>query len=354
MINILLFNMRIATLIFGVVLFAIHVNYYKQGKLKFSKKTIKISFYFLALICIAAITSIIRPINFLIRSICLVSLFSSIYIVYIMVNQFIYGKSPLLFNKLFFIFSLSTITIISLLYLEKNNINSFLDQNEHFNLTIGYYLIQVIMFLYPVFAHIKIISILFDGLKGRNINTFMRTIFSIITFYISLCWWSLGVIKISLYVFDIYNHIYLYYLMIVIRILVLPVNMIAFIPSINPWLCRQLMPLYSKLETERLYWLKYLHKVNRDIFISTDKVPDILLNEHRIITELGDMREMLWSIVPHRWPLSARAEAQYIHNLRYNNKIITEYGQYKPHTARFNSINYNIKVSKRLYKLEVV
>ncbi len=208
------------------------------------------------------------------------------------------------------------------------------------------------MFLYPMIVHISMIKVLINGLRGKNINNFIRVFFGLVGFCFSFLWWSLGLIKINLLAFDINNHEYIDYLMIFARNLVLPINLPPFIPSLSPWLCKKFDPLYTKLEKKRLHWLIYLHTMTKAIFVSTDKVPESLLNEQRIITELGDMRELLWSRIPHRWPICARTEARYIHQLRIEKQIISDYGQYPPHAARFNSASYNVKVSKYLYQHE--
>ena len=351
--NILLLNMRIATIIFGIVLFAINFYYYKQGRLKFSTRTAMLCCYFFALVSIAAVTALIRPITYIPRSICILCLFCAIHIVYIIVNQFVYGQSLSIFrNSLFIIFTLSISIELILIFIGRDNLNSFLDYNENYNLDSIYYLTQIIIFIYPIVVHIVIIKILIDGLRGKNINSFIRGIFALAAFCLSLTWWSLGFIKINLLVFGINDHKYLDYFMIFVRNLVLPINIPPFIPLLNPWLCKKISPLYIKLEKERLHWLTYLHTMKKSILVSVDNVPESLLNEQRILTELGDMRELLWSVIPHRCPLSIQAEAEYIHQLLRNQQTITDYGQYAPHTARFNSASYNVKVSKHLYKLE--
>ncbi len=109
--DILLLNMRIATIIFGLLWLFISISYYRQGKLKFSTRTIVLCCYFFILVLIAGITSLIRPITFIPRAICILCLFSAIHIVYIITNQFIYGQSISIYRNRFFIVFLVSITI---------------------------------------------------------------------------------------------------------------------------------------------------------------------------------------------------------------------------------------------------
>lgn len=44
--EILFLNMRIATIVFGLLWLVISLSYYRQGKLKFSTRTIILCFYF--------------------------------------------------------------------------------------------------------------------------------------------------------------------------------------------------------------------------------------------------------------------------------------------------------------------
>lgn len=125
---------------------------------------------------------------------------------------------------------------------------SFLDENKFYTLNPVYYLTQVMMFLYPMIVHISMIKALINGLRGQNINNFIRFIFRLLGFCFSFLWWSLGLIKINLLVFGISDHKYIDYLMIFARNLVLPINIPPFIAALSPWLCKKFYPLYTKLE----------------------------------------------------------------------------------------------------------
>lgn len=104
-------------------------------------------------------------------------------------------------------------------------------------------------------------------------------------------------------------------------------------------------------------WLQHdllysLHEVMIQIVpcvhLAYDEMQDV-----RVLIEISDARQILWSHVPSSHPITAKEEARYLRYLLEHNKVITAPGSYQPPTTRLrNVIKHNLAVAKCLKQYE--
>lgn len=94
--------------------------------------------------------------------------------------------------------------------------------------------------------------------------------------------------------------------------------------------------------------VQYLHHAMTRI------VPGVQLHNQRLrdirmLVEISDARQIIWSLQPHTLPITAEAEAAYLARLLVDNTIIDCPGQYQPpHTKQPDIVKHNLAVARIL------
>lgn len=121
------------------------------------------------------------------------------------------------------------------------------------------------------------------------------------------------------------------------------------------WLIQAIGPLeqYVVYRQQRQYdQIRYLHQKMVQI------VPGVhLQNEHlrdvRMLIEISDARQIIWSLVPHEGLITPAEEAEQLFKLIRSQTIIDVPGEYIPQpTQQRNIVKHNIAVTKHLRRLE--
>ncbi len=77
------------------------------------------------------------------------------------------------------------------------------------------------------------------------------------------------------------------------------------------------------------------------------------VHDLRILIEISDARQVIWSLQQRLQPVTPREEAKYLLHLIDKNTVLTAPGDYSPApTSRKNVIKHNVIVAKRLQKLQ--
>ncbi len=119
-------------------------------------------------------------------------------------------------------------------------------------------------------------------------------------------------------------------------------------------LARLLTPiryLLMRRQQKQQLCMQYLHQkltqIVPSICLPLDQVRDV-----RILIEIGDAREVIWSHYLHSKPITAKEEAELLFSLLQQRVIMTRPGQYQPPAIQDNLINHNVTVAQYLRKLE--
>jgi hypothetical protein len=347
---------RFIVLAIILILLLILTFYFVKSNKVLSRRVIKNLAISTALLFIGAITSIPRPITWEVRSVCVVSIFYGTYFCYMANKQFVD-------NVVFYSFiekhSLKIISFFSLIefyliYNERDNLGSFID-HERFNLSIGYYLYTMFMYIIPVIFNVLCVKALYDVFyQSRSTARRIRMIFACLMFSAISLWWFLGLL--NFYLFVVIGEVYRYPIeaaIIILRLLAVPIGFPAMLPPavlsrISHYVDRWLVPYYHRQD----YLLHYLHEKGSKLVLCVDRLPKTFLNEQRIITELGDVREAVWSHIPHRWFVSAKREAIWIYKQLISEDVVDRHGSYNTHSAWFNTKRHNLKVARYLHSLD--
>jgi len=84
------------------------------------------------------------------------------------------------------------------------------------------------------------------------------------------------------------------------------------------------------------------------VHLAYDEMQDV-----RVLIEISDARQIMWSHVSSTHPITVKEEARYLRYLLEHNRIITAPGSYQPPTTRLHSVmKHNIAVAKQLKQYE--
>jgi len=80
------------------------------------------------------------------------------------------------------------------------------------------------------------------------------------------------------------------------------------------------------------------------VHLASDEMQDV-----RVLIEISDARQIMWSHVPSTRPITVKEEARYLLYLLEHNRVITATGTYQPFVTRQRKvIKHNLAVAKRL------
>lgn len=123
----------------------------------------------------------------------------------------------------------------------------------------------------------------------------------------------------------------------------------------TPWLQKLAQPVirYRNYQTRRQHrMLTYLHDRLGEVVANQQRVDRSLLSIHRLIAEISDERDMIWSHLPRRKAISAREEAAYINQLQCNQARIDAPGPYAPVPAKYVTPRHMVHLAQALQSIE--
>jgi len=312
--------------------------------------------YTFALVLIAAVCAIPHPPPWPIRALCITALFYCGYVWFLATHQIARSRieidTPIYRDSLFWFVTLSAIIEIILIYLERHNLGSFVD-NEYFNPTITYYIYYSMIFIVPaiviLFPAKEFLDVL---LQFRSVPSFIRVTSALIAIDIGV--FAFIICLINLWIFQgsaLQRPLNLSFQLLRPLFFVIIIPIVLSTETLSRF-GKPLEPFIERMKKEQFERLKRLRDTIQPIVLCIASVPDEVLSIDWLVTELGFMRDVVWSQTPHWWYLTARREAQILFEHIQNKQPITDYGSYGQLPSWANTVWRNIAVAHHLVQMQ--
>ena len=109
--------------------------------------------------------------------------------------------------------------------------------------------------------------------------------------------------------------------------------------------------ILEQRQQEQLNLLRFLHarmiQIAPSIHLQNEQLRDL-----RLLTEIDDAREMIWSQVPRTQPITPDEEAQHLFDLLRSNQTVEQPGEYMLPAIRGDAVKHHLSVAKQLQQLE--
>ncbi|GAC1554664.1 MAG: hypothetical protein NVS2B7_30650 [Herpetosiphon sp.] len=347
---------RVAFLVFTIPMIVYYVRRQYQGQDTLGKRVIPKILLATVLSLLADALSIPRPMTWPIRTLCITFLFYSICLAYLAIHQLINStlRQPVLRHPLFWLTTMGVAVETILIYHSRTNLGSLVDA-EPIRPTMNYALYYGLMLVLPMGIGILCIMDLWVAMqKDRGITYTVYAVGSFVTFSLEFITASVGLINLCLFfvVGDMYRQ--------TLNVVFSALRSIAPVPALvllipKPTLQTVLRPIQALIRwrgERQKQDLSYLNQRMSLIVQCVDRMPPEYWSTRRLLTELGDARDALWSHIPHLLPLSAQQEADYLARQLQEHRTITLFGPSGLPPARANTIRHNVAVARYLRKFE--
>lgn len=194
------------------------------------------------------------------------------------------------------------------------------------------------------------------SLDRYTILTYLvRRLMGTASFFIAACALCLGAVNLLLFLLHEKSfHVPLSQAVVVSETLLLWLLVAGFVIP-QEVMERMMRPLEDALAWRQ--WLQYnllcsLHEkmiqVVPGVHLAYDELYDV-----RVLIELSDVRQIIWSHVPTTRPITVREDAKYLLSLLRQKRIITSPGPYQPAVTRQrNVLKHNLAVARRMRRYE--
>ena len=341
---------RILTVALLICIVLAYFYHELRGRNRIGKRAISKLAIATSLTLLGATLVIHRPFTWEQRSICITSLCYGVMLAYLGTEQLVNCKLSQPYAKyLFLLVSLFSLLEIYLIYSERNNLSSFVD-NEPFQFSYAYYAYYFLFYAFQAFMEIAIVAVLWIGFGifeeiEYQIVCFIATISIIALLMLNI----IGETALILSILDDKSYTHINDVYQIVRPLPFLIMLPLFLSAKK--LTRLAGPLAGYLKNrqeQRHEYIKQLHQIVIAITLSNYRVMSELLSFRRMLVEISDARALLWSNLPHTQPLAVDREARAILDLLQTNKVIGEYGPYSLPPKRYNTIRHNIAVMRQI------
>lgn len=341
---------RILTVVLLICIVLSYFYHEYHGRNRIGKRAIIKLAIATSLTLLGAALVIHRPFSWEQRSICITSLCYGVVLAYLGIEQQVNCKLSQPYAKhLFLLVSLFSILEIYLIYSERNNLSSFVD-NEPFEFSYAYYAYYFLFYAFQAIMEMAIIMVFWIGFE--NFEEIEYQVICLIAAVSTMTFLILNIIgetAVTLSFLGNENYKYANNVYQVVR----PLPFLTMLPLFlsAKKLTHLAGPLTNYLKNRQEHHhelIKRLHQIVIVITWSNYRVMSELLSFRRMLVEITDARALLWSNFPHTQPLAVDREARAILDLLQTNKVIGEYGPYPLPPKRYNTIRHNLAVIRQI------